>query len=87
VAHVLHSVEYRVCCIRCGATWTEIDEDTSPSDLRLGARHQHSCRCCGTIVEAEVIRGVEEPVRTRKPVRAPQPPRPRRRPNTTRVSG
>lgn len=86
MAHVLHSVEYRVCCIRCGATWTEIDEDTSPSDLRIGARHLHSCRCCGTTVEAEVIRGVDPPT----PKHAPPPakrPNPRRRPAKTRVSG
>ena len=87
MAHVLHSVEYRVCCIRCGATWTEIDEDTSPSDLRLGARHQHSCRGCGTTVEAEVIQGVDEPATPRAPVRARQRPRPRRRPTKARASG
>jgi len=55
VAHVLHTVEYRVRCTRCGETWTEIDEDTTPSDLRPGARHEHSCRRCGTIVEARVV--------------------------------
>jgi len=65
VAHVLHSVEYRVCCTRCGETWTEIDEDTTPSDLRLGARHQHSCRRCGTTVEAQVVGALDDSAPTR----------------------
>ncbi len=60
MAHVHHSVEYRVCCTRCGERWTEIDEDTTPSDLRPGARHQHSCRRCGTTVEARVVPDREE---------------------------
>lgn len=79
MAHVLHTVDYRVRCTRCGATWTEIDEDTSPSDLRPGARHQHSCRCCGTTVEARVIGNgaAADP--------APAPTRPRRRRAPTRV--
>jgi hypothetical protein len=81
MAHVLHTVDYRVRCSRCGATWTEIDEDTSPSDLRPGARHQHSCRCCGTMVEAQVIGNGAAAA----PARAPARPRPRRRTPTTRV--
>jgi hypothetical protein len=79
MAHALHSIDYRVRCSQCGATWTEIDEDTSPSDLRPGARHQHSCRCCGTMVEARVI-GNGAPA-------APTPARRRRRTPTTRGPG
>jgi hypothetical protein len=87
MAHVLHTVDYRVRCSRCGATWTEIDEDTSPSDLRPGARHQHSCRCCGTMVEALVIGNDAAAAPTRVSKRAPAKARPRRRVPTTRVSG
>ena len=73
MAHVLHTVDYRVCCTRCGATWTEIDEDTTPSDLRPGARHQHSCRHCGTIVEAQVIGDRELPA-VERPAQPGSPP-------------
>ena len=88
MAHVLHTVDYRVRCSQCGATWTEIDEDTSPSDLRPGARHQHSCRRCGTTVEARVIGNGAAPAPAPAPVPARKPARPRarRRTPTTRVT-